>query len=201
MNYNNQLINTGKINDVGSYTRVNVAESYRLGIEISTVLRLLNSLDIQGGVTYSENKIASFTEYVDNYDDPNYEQTQIEHENTNMAFSPNLIGNLGFTYRPLEGFTLNWMTKYVGDQFLDNTSSQDRKIDAFTYSNVSLNYTIEDYVFKSITLGIQFNNILDAKYQNNGYTWGYIAGGQRTIENFYYPQAGRNFMLRLLVNI
>ena len=201
MNYNNQLINTGKINDVGSYTRVNVAESYRLGIEISAVLRLLNSLDIQGGVTYSENKIASFTEYVDNYDDPNYEQTQIEHENTNMAFSPNLIGNLGFTYRPLEGFTLNWMTKYVGDQFLDNTSSQDRKIDAFTYSNVSLNYTIEDYVFKSITLGIQFNNILDAKYQNNGYTWGYIAGGQRTIENFYYPQAGRNFMLRLLVNI
>ena len=201
MNYNNQLINTGKINDVGSYTRVNVAESYRLGIEISAVLRLLNSLDIQGGVTYSENKIASFTEYVDNYDDPNYEQTQIEHENTNMAFSPNLIGNLGFTYRPLEGFTLNWMTKYVGDQFLDNTSSQDRKIDAFTYSNVSLNYTIEDYVFKSITLGIQFNNILDAKYQNNGYTWGYIAGGQRTIENFYYPQAGRNFMIRLLVNI
>ena len=93
------------------------------------------------------------------------------------------------------------MTKYVGDQFLDNTSNQDRKIDAFTYSNVSLNYTIEDLVFNSITLGVQCNNILDAKYQNNGYTCGYIAGGQRTVENFYYPQAGRNFMFRLLINM
>ena len=118
-----------------------------------------------------------------------------------MAFSPNVIGNLGFTDRPFDGLSLNWMTKYVGDQFLDNTSNQDRKIDAFTYSNVSLNYTIEDLVFKSITLGVQCNNILDAKYQNNGYTWGYIAGGQRTVENFYYPQAGRNFMFRLLIQI
>lgn len=201
MNYENQLINTGKINDVGAYTRINVDESYRLGIELAAIVRPFDVLDVHAGFTYSENKIASFTEYVDNYDDPNYEQTQIDHENTDMAFSPNVIGNIGFTYRPVEGLALNWMTKYVGDQFLDNTSNQDRKIDAFSYSNVSLNYTIEDLVFKSITFGVQCNNILDAKYQNNGYTWGYIAGGQRTVENFYYPQAGRNFMFRLLIEI
>ena len=52
-----------------------------------------------------------------------------------------------------------------------------------------------------MTFGVQCNNILDAKYQNNGYTWGYIAGGQRTVENFYSPQAGRNYMLRLLINL
>ena len=201
MNYENQLINTGKINDVGAYTRINVGESYRLGIELAAIVRPFDVLDVHAGFTYSENKIASFTEYVDNYDDPNYEQTQIDHENTDMAFSPNVIGNIGFTYRPVEGLALNWITKYVGDQFLDNTSNQDRKIDAFSYSNVSLNYTIEDLVFKSITFGVQCNNILDAKYQNNGYTWGYIAGGQRTVENFYYPQAGRNFMFRLLIEI
>jgi len=201
MNYENQLINTGKINDVGAYTRINVDESYRLGIELAAIVRPIDEFDVHAGFTFSENKIASFTEYVDNYDDPNYEQTQIEHENTDMAFSPNVIGNIGFTYRLLDGLALNWMTKYVGDQFLDNTSNQQRKIDAFTYSNVSLNYTIEDLVFKSITLGIQCNNILDAKYQNNGYTWGYIAGGQRIVENFYYPQAGRNFMFRLLIQM
>ena len=201
MNYTNQLISTGKLNDVGAYTRVNVDDSYRLGIEIAAVVRPVDELDLNAGFTYSENKIASFTEYVDNYDDPNYEQTQIDHENTDMALSPNVIGNIGFTYRPFDGLAFNWMTKYVGDQFLDNTSNQDRKIDAFTYSNVSLNYTIQDFVFKSITLGIQCNNILDAKYQNNGYTWGYIAGGQRTVENFYYPQAGRNFMFRLLIQM
>ena len=205
MNYENQLINTGKVNDVGAYTRINVAESYRLGIELAAIVRPFDELDVHAGFTYSENKIASFTEYVDNYD--NYDengnmiQDVIGHTDTDMAFSPNVIGNVGFTYRPFDGLALNWMTKYVGDQFLDNTSNQDRKIDAFTYSNVSLNYTIEDLVFKSITLGVQCNNILDAKYQNNGYTWGYIAGGQRTVENFYYPQAGRNFMFRLLIQM
>ena len=201
MNYSNQLINTGKINDVGAYTRINVEESFRLGIELAVVVRPIEDLDIHGGFTYSENKIASFIEYVDNYDDPNYEQTQIQHENTDLAFSPNVIGNFGFTYRPMDGLSLNWMTKYVGDQFLDNTSNQDRKIDAFTYSNLSLNYTLEDVLFKSITFGVQCNNVLDAKYQNNGYTWGFISGGQRTVENFYYPQAGRNFMFRLLIQI
>ena len=205
MNYTNQLINTGKLNDVGASTRVNVDESFRLGIELAAIVRPIDELDFHAGFTYSENKIASFTEYVDNFD--NYDengnmiQDIIDHTDTDMAFSPNVIGNIGFTYRPLDGLSLNWMTKYVGDQFLDNTSNQDRKIDAFTYSNVSLNYTIEDLVFSSITLGIQCNNILDAKYQNNGYTWGFISGGQRTIENFYYPQAGRNFMFRLLVTI
>jgi iron complex outermembrane receptor protein len=205
MNYTNQLINTGKLNDVGASTRVNVDESFRLGIELAAIVRPIDELDFHAGFTYSENKIASFTEYVDNFD--NYDengnmiQDIIDHTDTDMAFSPNLIGNVGFTYRPFDGFALNWMTKYVGDQFLDNTSNQDRKIDAFTYSNVSLNYTIEDLVFSSITLGIQCNNILDAKYQNNGYTWGYISGGKRTVENFYYPQAGRNFMFRLLINM
>ena len=205
MNYENQLINTGKVNDVGAYTRINVDESYRLGIELAAIVRPFDELDVHAGFTYSENKIASFTEYVDNYD--NYDengnmiQDVIGHTDTDMAFSPNVIGNVGVTYRPFDGLALNWMTKYVGDQFLDNTSNQDRKIDAFTYSNVSLNYTIEDLVFKSITLGVQCNNILDAKYQNNGYTWGYIAGGQRTVENFYYPQAGRNFMFRLLIQM
>ena len=66
----------------------------------------------------SQNKIASFTEYIDNYDDPNGEQTQIVHENTDMALSPNLVGNIGFTYEPIENLSFTWMTKYVGEQFL-----------------------------------------------------------------------------------
>ena len=96
------------------------------------------------------------------------------------------------------------MSKYVGEQFLDNTSNHEnynRKIDAFSYTNLSLNYTFENVLFQSITLGLQCNNAFNAMYSNNGYTWGYIAGGTRTVENFYYPQAGRNFMFRLLIEI
>ena len=202
MNYKDQLINTGMVNDVGSYTRVNVDNSYRAGLEISAIYKVIKSLSLNGSVALSQNKIASFTEYIDNYDDPNGEQTQIVHENTDMALSPNLVGNIGFTYEPIENLSFNWMTKYVGEQFLDNTSNQDnynRKIDAFSYTNLSLNYTLNDVLFKSITFGVQCNNLFNTLYSNNGYTWGYIYGGQRTVENFYYPQAGRNFMARLLI--
>jgi iron complex outermembrane receptor protein len=202
MNYKDQLINTGMVNDVGSYTRVNVDNSYRAGIEISAIYRVIKSLSLNGTVALSQNKIASFTEYIDNYDDLNGEQTQIVHKNTDMALSPNLVGNIGFTYEPIKNLSFNWMSKYVGEQFLDNTSNQDnynRKIDAFSYTNLSLNYTLNDVLFKSMTFGIQCNNLFNTLYSNNGYTWGYIAGGQRTVENFYYPQAGRNFMARLLI--
>ena len=129
-------------------------------------------------------------------------QDIIDHTDTDMALSPNLVGNVGFKYEPIENLSFNWMSKYVGEQFLDNTSNQDnynRKIDAFSYTNLSLNYTLNDVLFKSMTFGVQCNNLFNTLYSNNGYTWGYIAGGERTVENFYYPQAGRNFMARLLI--
>jgi len=201
MNYKNQLILTGEINDVGGYTRTNVDNSYRLGLELQGSYRPQSNLKFSGAITLSQNKIPLFTEFVDNYDDPNYEQTQIEHVDTDLAFSPNLVGNVGLVYLLGQHFTIDWMTKYVGDQFLDNTSDQNRKIDAFTYSNVAIYYTLEDKLCKEISIGFQCNNVFNATYENNGYTWGYIAGGERVVENFYYPQAGRNFMLRLLINI
>lgn len=204
MNYKDQLINTGKINDVGAYTRINVDNSYRAGIEFTLDYRVFDKFTVQGAVAFSQNRIETFTEYIDNYDDPNYQQTEIIHTNTNMALSPNLVGNIGFTYDPIENLSLSWMSKYVGEQFLDNTSNHEnynRKIDAFSYTNLSLNYTFENILFQSITLGLQCNNAFNAMYSNNGYTWGYIAGGTRTVENFYYPQAGRNFMFRLLIEI
>ena len=201
MNYKNQLILTGEINDVGGYTRTNVDDSYRMGIELSGSYKPIRNLKFSGALTLSQNKIPSFTEFVDNYDDPNYEQTQIDHLDTDLAFSPNLVGNIGLVYLLGQHFTIDWMTKYVGDQFLDNTSNQNRKIDGYTYSNVAIYYTLEDKICKEISIGFQCNNVFNATYENNGYTWGYIAGGERVVENFYYPQAGRNFMLRLLINI
>ena len=201
MNYKDQLILTGEINDVGGYTRTNVDNSYRLGLEFQASYKPQRNLKFSGALTLSQNKIPLFTEFIDNYDDPNYVQAQILHENTDLAFSPNLVGNVGILYLLGQHFTIDWVTKYVGDQFLDNTSNQNRKIDAFTYSNVAIYYSLEDKLCKEISLGFQCNNIFNASYESNGYTWGYISEGDRISENFYYPQAGRNIMLRLLVNI
>jgi iron complex outermembrane receptor protein len=199
MNYTNQLVLTGQINDVGGYTRTNVASSYRAGVELEAGYMILKNLSITANATFSQNKIAEFTEYVDNYD--TYIQDEIVHTNTDLAFSPNMIAAVGANYEPVKGLEIGLTSKYVGQQFLDNTSSADRTIDAYFFSNLQLSYTLQDVLFKEMTIGFQVNNLFNELYENNGYTWGYVYGGERTIENFYYPQAGRNFMSRLTIKL
>lgn len=199
MNYTNQLVLTGQINDVGGYTRTNVASSYRAGVELEAGYMILHNLSITANATLSQNKIAEFTEYVDNYD--TYVQDEIVHTNTDLAFSPNTIAALGINYEPINGFEIGLASKYVGQQYLDNTSSENRVLDAYFFSNLQLSYTLKDVLFKELTIGFQVNNLFNQLYENNGYTWGYVYGGQRTIENFYYPQAGRNFMSRLTIKL
>ena len=199
MHYNDQLVLTGKINDVGDYTRTNVDQSYRAGIELEGGYRILKNLSVTGNLTLSSNKIVAFNEYVDNYDIGG--QDTIAHTNTDLAFSPNIIGSAGILYEPIKNLNFQLIGKHVGDQFLDNTSSETRKLDAYTVFNFQVNYTIEDVLFKEITIGARINNVFNELYENNGYTWGYVYGGERTQENFYYPQAGRNFLVRLLLKM
>ncbi len=202
MDYTNQLILTGQINDVGSYTRTNVKDSYRAGIELTGKYYILNSFNVDAGITFSHNKIKQFDEYIDEYldVDPYYTQQVIVHKNTDLAFSPNVNAFAGLNYS-YKGLNLGWTTKYVGRQFLDNTSDVKRSINPFTFSNLLASYTLNVKALKEITVGLQINNIFNTMYENNGYTFSYIYAGQMTTENFYYPQAGRNFMLRLLLKL
>jgi iron complex outermembrane receptor protein len=201
MNYRDQLILTGEINDVGAYIRTNVDKSYRAGLELEAGYRIRNNLNVSGSLAMSQNKIVSFTEYIDNYDNYDSEGNMIQdtilHENTDLAFSPRMIATLGLAYEPLKDLQLTLLGKYVGSQFLDNTSSEDRMLDAYFIMNSGASYTVAKWMMKELTLGVTVNNLLNFRYANNGYTWGYIFGGQRVIENFVYPQAGRNFLVRL----
>ena len=201
MNYKNQLLLTGAINDVGAYIHTNVAKSHRLGIEVYGAYRFDQKLKLTGGLTLSQNKVAQFNESVDVYLDtlPYYTQQVISHNNTDMSFSPNVIGNVGIEWMTLENLQISWMTKYVGRQYLDNTGNVQRSIDPYNFSNLQINYSIYDKFCKEIQLGLMVNNALNQLYENNGYTFSYVYGGQTTTENFYYPQAGRNFMARVLL--
>ena len=97
--------------------------------------------------------------------------------------------------------TISVYGKHVGDQYLDNTSSETRKLNAYTTVNFQVQYTIKEVLFKEITLGLMVNNVFNELYENNGYTWGYIYGGERIVENFYYPQAGRNLLARVIFKL
>lgn len=199
MDYINQLVLTGEINDVGGYTRTNVDKSYRMGLEIDGAYNLTKKLGITGFITLSQNKIVAFEEFIDAYDiNFNYlGQQEIVHSNTDLAFSPNLISGISLNLEPIKNFAISWLHKYVGSQYLDNTSNSSRQLDSYFISNLTLNYTIKNKLFKEIMIGLKINNLYNEIFENNGYTWGYVYDGVRVDENFYYPQAERNLMFRL----
>jgi iron complex outermembrane receptor protein len=199
MYYQDQLVLTGQINDVGGYTRTNVDQSYRTGLELELAYQVNEKWRLQGATTLSQNKILNFVEFVDVYleNAPYYAQIQIEHGTTDLAFSPNFIQTLGLQYAPLERLSLTLQSKYVSRQFLDNTSDVKRSLDPFTFTNIICNYKIKQNFAKQMEIGLLVNNLLNALYANNGYTFSYQYGGQTTTENFYYPQAGRHFLLKM----
>lgn len=197
MSYKDQLILTGEINDVGAYSRTNVDKSYRAGIEMSAGYQVHKHIELTGNLTLSQNKIETFNEYVDNYDIGG--QDTIAHTNTDLAFSPNVVAAFGINLEVAKGLNVTLLGKYVGQQFLDNTSTDTRKIDSYFIGTLDISYTLKDVLFKEIQFGLRVNNLFNENYESNGYTWGYINGGERTVENFYYPQAGRNFLGRVTI--
>lgn len=199
MFYNNQLVNTGKINDVGAYTRVNVDKSYRLGVELQAVHNFNNKFNIQSNLSLSRNKINSFTEFFDNYD-LGIQQT-INHRNTDISLSPNMVGSFTINYLPSKTVECTLISKYVGKQYLDNTQNENRKLDAFFTQDVRLIINPKFKVFSGVQIIAQVNNIFNAMYVPNGYTFSYVAGGAFTTENFYFPMAGTNVMLAINVKL
>lgn len=188
MGYKNQLVLTGQLNDVGSAIRQNVDKSYRLGVEMVGSYMLTPKIGMNFNATYSWNKIRSFDEIIT--------REIIPHSNTDISFSPSIIASGGFIWLPVDGLEFNIISKYVGSQYLDNTQNKNRSLDAYWINNVLLTYTIQDVVFKEIGVSVLVNNIFDVMYASNGYTYSYEYNGLVT-ENFYYPQAGVNFLLGL----
>ncbi|MFM8597344.1 MAG: TonB-dependent receptor [Flavobacteriales bacterium] len=199
MYYDQQLVLTGQINDVGGYTRTNVDQSYRTGLELEVQYAVTPQIRLQSATSLSQNKILNFVEYVDVYLDeaPYYTQVQINHGTTDLAFSPNFIQTIGLQYAPFKVLQLALQTKYVSRQFLDNTSDLSRSLDPFTFTNFILSWKVKQTFAETFELGLLVNNIFSAQYANNGYTFSYQYGGQTTTENFYYPQAGRHLLLRM----
>lgn len=199
MYYHNQLVNTGKINDVGAYTRINAPESYRAGVELQADLKLAKWVNASGNISFSKNKIKNFTEFVDDYD--NGIQKENNYTNTDISFSPNTVASAAINFIPVKNSEINFQSKYVGRQFLDNTSHISRSIDPFFVQNVRLSYTLLKNVFKDVNFIFQVNNVFNRKYESNGYTYNYISGGNFAVENYYFPMAGVNFMASVNIKL
>jgi iron complex outermembrane receptor protein len=202
MQYTNQLVLTGKVNDVGAYNRTNVSKSYRRGVELEAAMFITKKITWNMNLTLSNNKIIDFYDYTDTYDaDFNYTGQVVDTiASSDIAFSPNVIGASTLTFELFKNFKLSYITKYVGKQYLDNTSNEDRKLNTYIIDDIRLNYTIKTKAIKAIEFTLGVYNIFNKAYESNGYTYGYNVEGKRTTENFYYPQAGINFLFGVKVS-
>ena len=199
MDYKNQLVLTGELNDVGANVRTNVDKSYRTGIELMAGFVPSDRWEIMGNITLSRNKIRNFTEVIYDYG-VGFDEFNVinnDYEDVDISFSPNIIGGSTISYKPTQNVSLSLLSKYVGNQFLDNTGNDARRIDDYLINDFRLIYQARLKFLKSLTFSLLVNNIFDVEYEANGYTFGYLGGGQTVRENFFYPQAGTNFLLGL----
>ncbi len=198
MNYKDQLVLTGELNDVGAPLRENVGDSYRLGLEIDANIRFNDKFQWSPNVAFSTNKNKDFVFQRDG---------AIQNlGDTNIAFSPNIIVGNSITYSPFKNLQISALSKYVGKQYMGNIDSNNSVLDAYSQTDINIQYEIAPRSFiKSLVLSGLINNIFDEKYVSNGYFFTYDddfsnPGTITTIEGAgYYPQAGVNFLLGVTI--
>jgi len=195
MDYKDQLVLTGKINNVGDPIMVNVAESYRAGIEISAGTRIGKKIEFDGNISLSRNKIKDFTEYVDDWD--TWSQISNELGETDISFSPSIVGGAEVRYQAFKFLHVALTSKYVGKQYIDNTSSEERILNPWHVNNLRIEIALPGTFVKDARLRLQIINIFDAKYESNAWVYRYYYGGEEYAIDGYYPQAGRHFMAGL----
>ncbi len=202
MGYRDQLVLTGALDDVGDPIRQNVKDSYRTGIEWQGTYNPGGKWAFTATAAISRNKISSYDHYVydTQYDPATWETVSTAavvttYHDTDISFSPPVVAGGTASYHPWDNLELKLISKYVGKQYLDNTSNDDKSLDPYWVNNLNISYSVKTSLFDEWNVYLLFNNILNRLYESNGYTYSYYyrpVGSQAppVTENFYYPQAG-----------
>jgi iron complex outermembrane receptor protein len=218
MYYRDQLALDGRLNDVGAYIRTNLPQSYRAGIEFEGRFDASEHWQLGATAALSRNRVRRFTEYIDNWDTGG--QETVEHRDADLAFSPNVIARGEIRWQPLpagrrHALALTLAGKYVGRQFLDNTSNASAQLPAYFTADLRLNYDLERWLGERVSVIVALNNLFDARYANNGWVYRYVSpsydarpddpytrleGGDVYHQAGFFPQAGRNWMATVVLN-
>lgn len=195
MDYDNQLVLTGEINDVGSSVMSNVEKSYRGGIELQAATKILPQLEWDINITLSRNKIKNFTEHIDNWD--TWSQVSENLGETDLSFSPAIILGNTIQLKPFKDFEIRMFSKYVGKQYVDNTSDKSRILNPWFVNDLNFQYSFNPKWVDHIGINIQINNLFNEKYETNAWVYRYLEDGEDKIIDGYFPQASRNFLIGL----
>jgi len=179
MSYKDQLVLTGELDDVGAPIRENSGDSYRLGLEIDAKIALTNKLVIAPNINISENLNEDF------YSDVSGSLESLG--NTNIAYSPKFIAGNMVAFAPVKNVNIALFSKFVGKQYLTNLNNKNAVLNDYFVNDFSFNWDFPmKTVFKEISLNVLCNNIFNRKYVSNGYDY--------YGTNYYFPQAGTNYL-------
>lgn len=194
MLYNEQLVLTGALDDVGAPIRENSGKSSRLGLELEAVVKVNDQFSIQPNVTLSSNKNDETIISKDG--------SLVNLGKTNISFSPDIVASNAIVFKPINALQLSFLSKYIGEQYMSNTDSQASKLDSYFVNDFNVSYEIKtNKIFKSILLSGLINNVFGEEYISNGYYYTYDdtwsdPNTTTTIEGTgYYPQATTNFLV------
>lgn len=199
MDYADQLVLTGKINNVGDAIMVNVPESYRAGIEVMAEIKPYKNLLIRGNATLSTNKIRNFVAYVDDWN--TYSQRIDSLGNTELSFSPPVTAGGMISYEPVDGLTTSINYRFVGKQYIDNTSNDSRSLDEYSVTDLLVSYSFKTRWINTVKLWVQVNNVFDAEYVTNAWVYRYYYENQEHKLDGYFPQAGIHFLTGITLDI
>ena len=206
MEYKNQLVATGKLTETGYTIQENIPDSYRRGIELTAAWMPCKKITIEGNVTFSKNKLKNYTLYTDTYDNPNdwnsLSQTATYYKKSNLTLSPELIGAAMISYAPFKSASISLNGKYVGKQYMDNSSKKDAEVPNYFVMGFNAQKSFKIKGTATATLSLCVDNILNNKYYSYG--WIYRAmfkdGSADYLEKGVYSQATTNFIVRLSFN-
>lgn len=196
MNYKNQLVLTGAIDDVGAPIRATSGKSYRLGLEIDSDFKVSDQFSIKTNAAFSTNKNQDFTASING--------VLQNLGNTSLSFSPNVIVGNMFIYQPTDNFQISFLSKFVGDQYMSNLNSNVTGLDVlqnYFTSDFNVVYELETTkIFDAIIITGLINNIFNTEYVDRGYyyTYDYPDENGNIITGDgagYYPQATANFLV------
>lgn len=198
MFYNDQLVPTGELSNVGYPIMSNVDKSYRMGIELSSAVKLMSFLTWNANLTLSRNKILDFTEYYTDYNTTDWSSQYLSRNLglVDIAYSPSTVFTNDISFE--KGWLgIHLITKYVGKQYFDNTMNNERSIDPYLVNNLRIDFSPVIRSIEGIDLQLMLNNLFNERYENNAYGGNWYEDGSEKTWAYYFPQAGINYMLRL----
>lgn len=180
MHYRNQLVLTGKLNDVGAYTRINIPVSKRVGLELDGSYQFNKRLSIRGDMTLSNHRIKKYTEYIDDWDHGT--QIAVARKNTSIVLSPALTGHLGLTYTlwqksPQQTMQVSWESLGVSRQFLDNSGLTAAALPGYVVHDLFFRWQLQTPKSQAIQIILQVQNVLNRRYASNGWIYRFRSAG------------------------